>query len=168
MIIFHKADGKKPLGYYYLNKELLINKQEKIVIQDIFDTFLDTESLTQTTIKINQKYKNRQNKDFSKQAINYVLQNVFYIGKAKCKKKIYKGSQKAIIDLKVFKKAQKLFNRKKRYKLNTIKDIISELKVNGKNQTDIAKYLNQKGIKNSCGKAFNYYSIHYLITKYNL
>ncbi len=162
-----KKAGKKPLGYYYADGKILIDNKEKIIIQYIFDTFLETQSLIETTKKVNVKYKNRQDKEFTKQSIDYILKNPFYIGKVKHKLKLKKGTHKTIIELKIFKAIQKVFKSNEKTKnLEKIKTEIIKLNSQGMNKSQIAKFLNFQGFKNSNGKDFTYFSVSYFVKRY--
>ncbi len=115
--------GVPPLGYDPINRELVINKSEAKIIEEIYKTFIETNSVTETVRIINElgyrtktwiseKGKKYQGVAFSKKAIRHILQNPTYAGKINHKGKIYQGKHKAIIKEDVWQRVQSIFTSK--------------------------------------------------------
>ena len=112
--------GVPPLGYNPLNRELIINEKEAKIVNAIYKSFIETESVTETTRAMNELgYKTKawesekgrihQGVAFSKKAIRHILQNPVYAGKILHKGKVYSGKHKSVIELKIWEKAQTIF-----------------------------------------------------------
>lgn len=115
--------GIPPLGYDPKNRELNINKQEAEIVKIIYQTFLETESVTETVRAVNalghktkswvsEKGRKYNGVAFSKKAIYHILHNPVYAGKIKHKDKIYQGKHDQIIDPEAWEKAQSIFTRR--------------------------------------------------------
>jgi len=98
-------------------RKLVINEGEAECIREIFKTFIETQSLAETRRRINQKYRTRAGKKFSKGSIDNILRNPIYYGKISYKGNLYDGIHKPIISEAIFLKAQSL--RKVRVKQDT-------------------------------------------------
>ncbi|MGB4191894.1 MAG: recombinase family protein [Rickettsiales bacterium] len=121
--------GCPPLGYNPKNRELIIDKDEAKIVEDIYQSFIETESVTETARAMNQlghktktweseKGKLYQGVAFSKKAIRHILQNPVYAGKIKHKSKVYQGKHKSIIDPEIWKKAQGIFTHRENKIIN--------------------------------------------------
>jgi len=109
--------GIVPYGYKNVDKKLVINEKEAECVRDIFKTFIETQSLAETRRRINQKYRTRAGKKFSKGSIDNILRNPIYYGKISYKGNLYDGIHKPIISEVIFLKAQSI--RKVRVKQDT-------------------------------------------------
>jgi len=103
--------GIVPYGYYRKDKKLIIHKKEAECIKEIFDIFIQTQSLSETIRQINKKYKTRAGKNFSKSTIFGILRNPVYIGKIRYGEEIFEGKHRAIIPEAKFLKAQMLVKK---------------------------------------------------------
>lgn len=112
--------GIPPYGYDFGDRCLVINKQEAVVIRQMYKIFAQTQSLISVTNTINnagyrtKSFTSRQGKTtggrkFSVQTVQRILQNTLYLGKVKHKDKEYKGQHAAIIDQSVFDSVQMIF-----------------------------------------------------------
>jgi site-specific DNA recombinase len=112
--------GCPPLGYDPKNRELLINDKEAKIIKQIYQSFLETESVTETARTMNnlghktktwtsEKGRIYQGVAFSKKAIRHILQNPIYAGNILHKDNVYKGKHKAIIEPDLWNKTQTIF-----------------------------------------------------------
>ncbi len=76
--------NKRPFGFNYNNKtkKYTINKREAKVVQIIFNYFLETKCINQTTMFLkNKKYKNyNNNTNWEKSSVGLILRNSRYIG----------------------------------------------------------------------------------------
>jgi len=95
--------GGKPLGYDYSPEEgLIVNNYEAMQVQNVFNLFLEGNSLNQVCKLMSESYPGW---DYYKK-VKYVLQNRIYIGEVSYDKAWYKGLHKPIIDNDTFQKAQ--------------------------------------------------------------
>lgn len=77
-----KYNGGVVLGYNSVNKELVINESESIIVKKIFDYADQGLGLKAITRRLNEAgYRSKQGKPFSTNAIKTILNNPIYIGK---------------------------------------------------------------------------------------
>jgi len=77
-----KFNGGLCLGYDSVNKQLVINDTEAIIVKEIFNLAEQGLGLKAITHRINEKgFKSKRNKLFSTNAIKQILDNPMYIGK---------------------------------------------------------------------------------------
>jgi len=107
--------GITPYGYKRENKRLVINKKEAEIIRLIFETYLESGSITEVydLLKEN-KVKNRQGNLFRKPNIAFLLRNIVYAGKVKFADQVYQGIHQPIISGELFELAQKIHKKIKR------------------------------------------------------
>ena len=106
--------GVPPFGYDVISKELIIHKQEKKIIEIMFDKFLETKSTSLTADMLNALgYKNRFGKLWDKKMLNRILRMPVYIGKTIWKNKLHQGIHQPIISEDVFNKVQNIFEQRK-------------------------------------------------------
>jgi DNA invertase Pin-like site-specific DNA recombinase len=111
-------NGGQILGYD-LGQErkgvLIVNEQEAAVVRFIFETYLETRSLSKTARACNKRgyrtraYESRRGhlrggKTFSKQTIHQILTNEVYLGHVQLNGKTYDGLHPALIDTDLFAK----------------------------------------------------------------
>lgn len=115
--------GYPPLGYDPKDRELIINNKEAKIVEAIYQTFMETESVADTVRTIDKLgYKTKtwiseggklyQGGVFTKRAVLYILQNPVYAGKIVHKGKIYQGKHSCIIKPDKWEKVQAIFTRK--------------------------------------------------------
>ena len=100
--------GIPPYGYVRRDKKLIVNEKEAECIRDIFEVFLQTQSLAETRRYINTQYKTRGGKYFAKSTNFDMLRNPIYMGKIRYGEKIYKGEHTPIVSEERYLKAQTL------------------------------------------------------------
>ena len=109
-----------PLGYDRIkgSNVLTINKNEEIIVKDIFNYYLNDLSISEIVKLLNKRnIKTKKNRAWSYKTIKLILSNTTYIGKVRygLNKKYYfeeDGFHKSIIDKDIFNKVQdKLFNK---------------------------------------------------------
>ena len=93
-----KIMSRPAFGYKLVNKELIINEEEKLKLEKIFLDFLNND------ISLNQLAKNHS---FSVNGIKKILKNFTYIGKVKFDGNISQGNHQTIISPEIFNKVQK-------------------------------------------------------------
>jgi len=105
--------GLTPYGYFRQDKKLFPHSKEKEEIKSIFETYLETKSLSAVYKSLKQRsVKNKNGKNFSKTNISHILRNVVYAGKVKYNDEIYNGVHEPIISEEIFALAQKLHKNK--------------------------------------------------------
>ena len=78
--------GSIPVGYKYMGpKEVpVIDKEGKIIVQEIFNSYANGSTLTQIARQLNSKgYKTIRGSIWENRTVKYALQNPFYIGKVR-------------------------------------------------------------------------------------
>ncbi|MFA6357409.1 MAG: recombinase family protein [Candidatus Omnitrophota bacterium] len=111
--------GRPPLGYDIAkdSKKLTVNQGDAKLIREIFNLYLQGNSLLKVAQIINEKgYRTKQATakngrkfggiKFGITHIQSIIKNVLYLGKVCYADQIYDGQQEAIIDEETFKKAQ--------------------------------------------------------------
>jgi len=121
--------GRPPLGYDVdkEHKRLIVNEEEAKLIKEIFQLYLDGNSLLKVAQIINDKgYRTKHvitktgksfgDSKFGITHIQWIVKHVLYLGKVCYGGQIYDGQQEAIIDEETFKKAQDMLvlNRRER------------------------------------------------------
>jgi len=108
------SQGKKPcgnccFGYKYdSDKNVVIDYNNHLVVQDIYDMYLSCGNLSKVQRMCQQKgYKTNAGKDFSKQTISNMLHNDFYCGIVTHAGKKVDGTHDLIISKEIFAKVNK-------------------------------------------------------------
>ncbi len=119
--------GRAPIGYDYIDSELVVNSNDKKIVKRIFTEYTSGKSPIKianelnkegfvTPIRITQKGSNKGNrhggKPFNKKMILDILNNKTYIGINKFHDEEFKGNHKAIISKSLFRKAEKMRKKK--------------------------------------------------------
>lgn len=98
--------GNVPIGYEYIDGELIINDYEAMQIKELFQLYLSGLSPRKIALKFGEKgYKSRYGAWYEKRIVT-TLQNNIYAGFVTFNKKSYKGNHEAIIDADTFEKVQ--------------------------------------------------------------
>lgn len=117
--------GIPVLGYDVRDKKLIINEPEAAMIREIFRLYLADQSISEVVEEINCRgwvTKSCTTKTgrrmgavpFTKNAVNYVLNNVLYTGKTSYLGEVYEGEHEAIVDEKTFQRVQDLMAKNAR------------------------------------------------------
>ena len=105
--------GFTPYGYSRENKKLVVNAKEAEEIKLIFETYIETGSLSKTYQMLKERnIKSKLGKNFSKTVLSYLLRNIVYTGKVKHRNEIYQGIHEPIISEEIFALAQKIHKEK--------------------------------------------------------
>jgi site-specific DNA recombinase len=115
--------GYPPLGYDPQNRELIINKKEEQIVKSIYQSFIETSSVTETVRNMNklglktkswvsEGGKTYNGGAFTKRSIRYILQNPVYAGKILHKGKVYEGQHDPIIKPEIWEKTQGIFTHR--------------------------------------------------------
>lgn len=113
-----KWHGSKwlPLGYDYVDGELVINEYEAMQIREIAELFIAYTPVRRIAITMGEKgYKHRHG-TWDAKTIRRVLSNPAIIGKLRYRDKVYEGTHRPLIDQATFDKIQEIMNaRKEKY-----------------------------------------------------
>lgn len=101
---YHGGGRFQPLGYEYIDGELIINEYEANIVREIFNLYIDGNSMNTTADKIKNKYPDRI-KSFT--IVKDALTKVLYIGKVQFDGEVYDGRHERIISDETFYLAQK-------------------------------------------------------------
>lgn len=102
------------LGYTFKEgtNNLIKNPYEALIVKDIFDWFVNGESIKGISVKIGDKYGNNI-RQWRNTLVRRILRNPVYIGKVCIGEEMFDGIHEPIIDDQVFYKAQELLKRNK-------------------------------------------------------
>lgn len=109
----NKPCGTAPFGYKWQDNEIVIDFNNNLIVQDIFNLCLQSKgNLSEIKrICIEKGYKTSRGKDFSVQAIKNILTNDFYIGVVTYAGKKVSGEHEALIENNIFEEANKILKR---------------------------------------------------------
>lgn len=95
-----------PLGYDFIDGELVINEYEAMQIREAFNLFINGETINGIRTVLQGKYTNRYSSWNNSGTVGVILRNRLYIGKIKYKGQEYSGQHKPIVSEEVFNSAQ--------------------------------------------------------------
>ncbi|MGB0716813.1 MAG: recombinase family protein, partial [Phycisphaerae bacterium] len=116
------SGGHPILGYDVIpGSKLVINTDESQRVRDIFDLYMERQSLIQTAAELNirgwttkrwttKKGRERGGQPFDKTRLFRLLTNPVYRGKVRYKDEVHEGEHDAIIDEDVFQRAQRMLH----------------------------------------------------------
>ena len=96
--------GYRPFGYDYAEGELTINPVEGLIVQDVYELFLQHKSLVKIQSIIEEKY----GRILSHNIIHSILSTPLYKGTISWLGKFYEGQHKPLVDDDTFQRAQSL------------------------------------------------------------
>lgn len=107
-----KSCGTAPYGYKWDNNEIVVDYNNNLVVEDIFNTYLSLKSLSKLESYCNEKnYKTTKGNNFSKKSLANILHNEFYVGVVEFAGKKTQGKHQPIVDLEIFNAVQDLLTR---------------------------------------------------------
>jgi len=109
-----KASGSCPIGYKYdENKQVVLVEEEAALVKRIFDMYLSGMSLRKIVNTLNSEgYRTKRGNEYSRQAVQRILKNDFYIGVLRYSKIVKKkANHPVIVSNVVFGKVQKMLNK---------------------------------------------------------
>lgn len=107
--------GHVPFGYRAVDGKLVTERQEAMLVQQIFDRFLEIGSVTDLIRELEAAGKtNRKGKAFDKSAIYRMLNNRLYVGKVIHKKTEHDGEHKALISNETWTRVQAVLSESPR------------------------------------------------------
>jgi len=115
--------GYPVLGYDLepMNRRLVVNEEEKKQVRAVFDTFIETRSLSGTLERLNgigmstktwttRKGKIIESRPFNRARLICLLSNPLYIGKVPYKSEMYDGEHEAIIEPETWSRAREILS----------------------------------------------------------
>lgn len=125
--------GRPPLGYDLdtKNHKLVLNPNEAKIVKEVFDLYLEVQSLHKVARILNEKeYKTKQftsakglkfgGLQFTNSGVQLIIRNLLYTGKVKYQNELYDGQHEAIVSMETFQKAQVILDTNRREKrINT-------------------------------------------------
>lgn len=132
--------GPSPYGYKNVNKQLIINEKESLVIKKIYDLYLKHKSLRSVTHKLNNEgIKTRKNEFWATNSVRRILTNPLYYGVLVYNKRShsYKGELK-------WNTKDKYINGKGNYQTIISKEMFDAVQIIIKQQTRNAPRKNSK------------------------
>ena len=119
--------GRPALGYDLdtKNHKLLINPVEAALVKQIFDLYLEKQSLLEVAkFLIKKGYKTKEFTSakgtkfggvvFKNTSVQQIIKNLLYTGKVKFQNELYDGQHEGIISLETFQKAQAILDNNRR------------------------------------------------------
>lgn len=105
-----KWHGSKwvPIGYDYIDGELVINEHEVMQLKEIADLFLKLTPIRTIERMMDEKGYRHKHGRWEAKSIRRALQSPLYIGKIKHRDSYYEGRHEPIFDEETFEKMQKL------------------------------------------------------------
>ena len=105
-----------PVGYDYIDDELVINEYEAMQIKEIADLFLKGTPIRTIEKMVTKKGYRHKYGEWDAKTIRRVLSNQLYVGMIKHRDKFYQGLHKSILDSKTFDQIQNLMaERREKY-----------------------------------------------------
>lgn len=106
--LFH-GGGNSPTGYDYVDGHLIVNEFEALQVREVFERFLNGESIHAIQRAINERYgcKNAHTRVYN------ILKNSVYIGKVKFGGIEYSGEHEPIITSEQFHEVQRMLSENK-------------------------------------------------------
>jgi site-specific DNA recombinase len=105
--LFH-GGGYAPIGYDYIDGELIVNDYEALQVRKIYDLYLDGLPINAILNFMKKHGYTKKYADWSDSAIRSVLFSKIYTGVIEWKGQVYPGKHKPLISLEDFEKVQKL------------------------------------------------------------
>lgn len=98
-----------PFGYRYENDILKVNEFEKIIVQKMFDLYLEGYGTNKIAEILGTKYPGKVK---SPNLVKGILRNKIYIGKINFAGEIYDGLHETFIDKKIFQNVQEIYGKR--------------------------------------------------------
>lgn len=117
---YYHGGVKPPIGYDYVDGELIINEYEAMQVRMIYDYFIKGYSVYAIWTILTDQYTTKYGSWNCRSSISKILTNAVYIGKVRFKGVWYEGLHTPIIDAETFYLAQERFKeRTKAYYTST-------------------------------------------------
>lgn len=100
---YYHGSGVSPIGYDYIEGNLIINEYEAVIIREIFDMYVNqNKGQNNISTTLANKYPDKIQ---TRTMVKYVLTNPIYIGKISWDGQVYNGKHTPIISDELFAKA---------------------------------------------------------------
>lgn len=132
--------GRPALGYDLdtINHKLVINPAEAKIVKEIFNLYLEKQSLLEVAkTLIDKNYKTKEHTSakgrkfggvkFKNTSVQHIIKNILYTGKVKFQNEFYDGQHEGIIPFQVFEKAQTILSDNRRERRSTKNEKVSGL-----------------------------------------
>lgn len=97
-----------PIGYEYINGELIVNEYEKMLVNEVFKMFISGTPIKTIGDTLNAKGYIHHYGEWNNYTIGRLLKNRHYIGEVRFADNWYPGRHEPIVDIEIFEKAQVL------------------------------------------------------------
>jgi len=147
--------GTCPYGYDVVSKELIPNKQEKKVVETMFDLFLKLKASSLVEQELNMLgFRNRKGLLWDRRHIHMILKRPLYKGYIQWNSEIHKGVHQPLVSESVFDQVQKIFDeRQYKNSRNKMNGLLKGLLVCG----ECGNSLSPNYTKKKNGKIYHYY-----------
>ncbi|MDA1354431.1 MAG: recombinase family protein [bacterium] len=113
--------GTRPFGYDSVSSELIPHKQEKKILQFMFESFIKTKSTTIVANECNSMgFRNRNGALWDKRQLHKILNHPVYLGKIRWNGQVFTGVHQPLVSEAIFNQAQEIFSERKIYRENKI------------------------------------------------
>lgn len=99
--------GAVPFGYRLVDKKLVKEDSEAVLVPKMFEWFLDTGSTKAVAKKLNDAGAKRNGRDWRPLSVAKALKNIRYIGKCRADNGVFDGQQPALVDPDLFDRVQR-------------------------------------------------------------
>ena len=103
---YWRGGSGAPIGYDYVENNLIVNEYEALQVREIFDLFLQGNSMHGICDTMRSKYNNKYSSWNNHGTIAKILQNTIYIGMIKYKGKEYSGQHDPVVSENIFNATQ--------------------------------------------------------------
>jgi site-specific DNA recombinase len=147
--------GTRPFGYDALLSELVPHKQERKVVEFIYDSFLELKSTTLVARKcLEMGFRDRDNKPIDKRKVHKILNRPIYKGFVKWNDALFKGIHQPLVTESKWEKVQAIFtDRETVSSRNKVKGLLKGFLICGK----CHNYLSPNYTKKKNGSIYEYY-----------
>lgn len=147
--------GIRPFGYDSVSSELMPHKQERKVVEFIFDCFLETKSTAIVAQKcLEMGLRDRDNKPMDKRKVHKILNRPIYKGFVKWNENLFKGIHQPLVTETKWEKVQNIFkDRETVSSRNKVKGLLKGVLICGK----CHNYLSPNYTKKKSGAIYEYY-----------
>jgi site-specific DNA recombinase len=97
-----------PIGYDYINSELVINEYEAMQVRELFDLYISGMPFRQIESLFHEKGYSHHCGTWTASSMRKVMKNPVYIGKIRFADTVYQGIHDPILDNETFEKANKI------------------------------------------------------------
>lgn len=117
---YYHGGSIAPTGYNYIDGNLVIDEYEALQVKEVFNRFLDGQSINAIQRYMNKHYTNKYGNWNSHTLVLNILKNNVYIGKVKFRGNVYDGNHIPIISLETYNEVQKILTSSRRENSKTL------------------------------------------------